>query len=49
MIDFFASLFKTGYEKEQARNRFYNITIGDKGHSSEIFAEFVIRFYGIAI
>ncbi|ELR04494.1 hypothetical protein GMDG_06796 [Pseudogymnoascus destructans 20631-21] len=49
MMDLLGSYYLTGNETEQARNLFDNLQMGEKGHASETFPEFMARFQSAAI
>jgi hypothetical protein len=49
MIDTLESYFTTGYEKEEYRNQFHDMTMGEKGHANETFSEFNARFRSMAV
>jgi hypothetical protein len=49
MIDTLESYFIIGYKKEEYRNQFHDIIIGEKGHANETFSEFNARFRSIVV
>jgi len=49
MISGLEVYFLTGTEKEEARNRFNDMSMQDKGHTGESFPEFKARFIAEAI
>ena len=49
MVELLSTYFVTGYETEEYRNRFDDMSIGEQGYENETFPAFIARFRNIAV